>query len=330
MRKIHGVLDQVLDQESGRAIEDKAQKITITAPDGLTTATFVPELGGLGVSITMPDSKHPSGKRELLYLPEDFDWKNPSKVSGGLPICFPICGRLKRDGEEGAYIFDGKRYKMGIHGFATTLPWELLYAETDQLGMRLTYTEETLKIYPFEFEIELHYEIKDGELICRHRYANLSDNQVMCYYAGFHPYFLIDPKRYTKDQVFLCAETSGQFFYNKNLDDIVDSNEIPVTLSAPLSSPDLNEKLFYFNEEAGFEMHFPDGAIIGMDIYNFPGELNPSFPFMQLYHAPEKPFFCVEPWMSHPNALNTQLASHVLFPSEFEEAVFKISMKSWE
>ena len=77
-------------------------------------------------------------------------------------------------------------------------------------------------------------------------------------------------------------------------------------------------------------MHFPDGAIIGMDIYNFPGELNPSFPFMQLYHAPEKPFFCVEPWMSHPNALNTQLASHVLFPSEFEEAVFKISMKSWE
>jgi galactose mutarotase-like enzyme len=305
-------------------------KITISANDGLTSATFIPGCGGLCVSITMPDSKHPSKKRELLYMPEDFNTDQPSKISGGWPLCFPICGRLKRDGEMGAYVFDGKRYKMGIHGFAHLLPWEVLYVEDDQIGMRLTFTEETLKIYPFEFEVELHYEVRAGELYCRHRYANLSEDQVMCYYAGFHPYFLIDPERYQKNQVFLCAETSGEFFYNSDLTDVVDSTDTPVTLSSALSSPELNEKLYYFNGEAGFEIHFPDGAIIGVDIDNFPGEESSSFPFMQLYHDPAKPFFCVEPWMSHPNALNTQLATHVLFPHEFEEATLKISMKSWE
>jgi galactose mutarotase-like enzyme len=326
MGKILNALNEHINQINQTK---KAERITIIAADGLTTATFIPELGALGVSITMPDPKDPSGKRELLYMPQEFDWENPSKISGGLPFCFPICGRLTRGGEDGVYLFDGKRYQMGIHGFAHLGSWEVLYAESDQLGMRLTYNEETLKIYPFEFEVELHYEVKDGELICRHRYANLSDSQVMCYYSGFHPYFLIDPKRYTKDQVFLCAETSGQFFYNKDLNDVLSSDDIPVTLSSALSNPDLNEKLFYFNEEAGFEMHFPDGMIIGMDIGNFPEEFSASLPFMQLYHVPEKPFFCVEPWMSHPNSFNTQLATHVLFPSEFEEAIWTLSMKSW-
>ena len=102
-----------------------------------------------------------------------------------------------------------------------------------------------------------------------------------------------------------------------------------MTLSAPLSTPELNERLFYFDKEAGFELHFPDGTILGLDIDDLDGEEVSSFPFLQLYHRPEAPFFCVEPWMSHPNAMNTQFATHVLFPGEIEEASFRISMKSW-
>jgi galactose mutarotase-like enzyme len=305
-------------------------KITIEAEDGLTTATFAPELGGLMVSLTMPDEKSLQGKRELLYMPEDFDFENPSKISGGFPLCFPICGRLTRDGEEGLYVFDGRRYKMGIHGFAHLFPWEVLYVLKNQIGMRLSFNEKTLEMYPFEFEIELHFEVKNGELICQHRYLNISENQVMPYYSGFHPYFLIDPSRYKKDQVFLCAEVSGEFFYNKALNDVIDSNEEKMTLSAPLSTPSLNERLFYFDKEAGFELHFPDRTILGLDIDDLDGEEVSSLPFLQLYHRPEEPFFCVEPWMSHPNAMNTQFATHVLFPGEIEEASFRISMKSWE
>ncbi len=304
--------------------------IKITAEDGLTTASFAPHLGGLMLSLTLPDPEAPDKKREILYLPEDFDWEKPSKIRGGFPFCFPICGRLMREGEEGVYLFDGRRYRMGIHGFAHEFPWEVLYAEERQMGMRLSYNEKTMEQYPFEFEVELHFEIKEGEILCQHRYLNVSEDQVMPYYAGFHPYFWIDPARYRKDQVFLCAEVSSEFFYNSTLSDIVDSNEKKMTLSMPLSSPDLNERLFYFDREAGFELHFPDRTIIGFDVDNIEGEEGSTLPFMQLYHDPAKPFFCVEPWMSHPNAMNTQFATHVLFPGEVEEASFRISMKSWK
>ena len=305
-------------------------KIKIVAEDGLTSATFVPALGGLLVSLRMPDKNSPDKARELLYMPDDFDWEKPSKISGGFPLCFPICGRLTRSGEDGVYVFDGKRYTLGIHGFAHLFPWEVLYAGKSNIGMRLSHNEETLKNYPFEFELQLHFEVRNGELSCQHRYMNVGESQVMPYYAGFHPYFLIDPSRYKKDQVFLCANVSGEFFYNKALNDVVSSNEEKMTLSAPLSSPGLNERLFYFNQEAGFELHFPDRTIIGMDIEDIEEDEASSLPFMQLYHQPEKPFFCVEPWMSHPNAMNTQFATHVLFPGEIEDASFRISMKSWE
>jgi len=305
------------------------EKILIQAEDGLTSATFVPALGGLGVSMTMPEPKMPGGFRELLYLPEDFSWETPGKISGGFPICFPICGRLSRDGEAGIYLFDGKRYQMGIHGFAHLFPWELLYHEKNRMGMRLSSNEKTLEMYPFSFELELHYEARPGEIVCRHQYINTSEDRVLCYYAGFHPYFYIDPSRYSKDKVIVCAEVSGTFFYNKTLSDIVDSDQTPLSLRSALSNPEINEKLFYLENEGGFELHFPDGAIIGVDFDSFEGEDRPSFPFLQLYHVPEKPFFCVEPWMSHPNAMNTQLATRVLFPGEVDEATLTLTQRSW-
>jgi galactose mutarotase-like enzyme len=62
--------------------------------------------------------------QSLLYLdPETY--ADPQKnVRGGIPILFPICGRLKDD----TYWIGNREYHMPQHGLARRLPWRVLSA----------------------------------------------------------------------------------------------------------------------------------------------------------------------------------------------------------
>jgi len=80
---------------------------------------FVPELGGMGVSLTCETA---TGLRELLWMHNEF-WQEGSTCRyGGWPFLFPICARLERDGDPECYLYRGRRYRMPIHGFASRVP----------------------------------------------------------------------------------------------------------------------------------------------------------------------------------------------------------------
>src|SRR3990167_6286161 len=89
--------------------------VTLTASDGMTKATFVPQRGGTACSIIMPGKQ---GPRERLYLHYFFWDKTIDDLPGGWPFCFPVCARLMRQHQHGAYLYDGKIYHLPIHGFS--------------------------------------------------------------------------------------------------------------------------------------------------------------------------------------------------------------------
>ncbi len=285
------------------AVKEKTNGIdtwTIEAGDGMTRATFVPELGAIGSSLILPG---PDGPRETLFQHEYFWDPDASLTRGGLPFLFPVCGRLERGGKEEAYLYESRWYSMKIHGFAHRLPWKVIAADDPAgLVLELSSNERTREQYPFAFTVRLSLRVEPGRLLCEQTYENHGERSLP-YYAGFHPYFLTPPPDGGKSDVRIELAPERVLAYNASLTDIAGVKSTQPTFPAAVTDPRINEQLLRMGVDKNVNLRFPDGFAIRV---RAEGESDPDmFPYVQLYTMDDKPFFCVEPWMGVPNALNT-------------------------
>lgn len=289
---------------------------TIHSEDNTTSMTLVPERGGFGSSIIMPTKE---GPREMLFL-HDFFWeKEWSSFPGGWPFLFPVCARISRDGTKGIYLYDGKQYELDIHGFGWHMSWEVEDEADDSLTLRLQANEETLKRYPFHFEIVLRYQVEHGQVSCHQMYTNRGHNR-MPYYAGFHPYLSM-PAGDDKAKVTLDFKPIRRFKYNDTLTDIVGEQPI-FNLPTSITNPEILEQLSYLGEDKEVRFKLPCGTKIHLCAEGI--EDRDLFSYLQLYTMADKPFFCAEHWMSFPNALNTCEGVRWLEPGASESGFMKL------
>ncbi len=292
---------------------------TIRSADGGSFVTCVPERGGILTSIVMPGGEAP---RELLYH-HDFLWNETiDDLPGAWPFCFPVCARLERDGQVGVYNYDGQQYHLSIHGFAWQLPWDIELDADDMFTLVLRDNEQTRQQYPFEFEIRLQYKIEDGRLLCRQTYTNRG-NKAMPYNAGFHPYFLTPIPQMGKANVSLNYNPQRRFVYNDRLTDIVGETDCFAT-PVSIATAEINEQLTQVGADKTAFLTFPDGDKIEMTAEGVEDE--DLFPFIQLYTMAEKPFFCIEPWMGQPNAMNSVLGMRWLEPGQSEQGLLHLKL----
>lgn len=296
---------------------EKFEIITITSNDQSTQATFVPARGGAASSIIMPGKQ---GPRELLYLHDTFWDEKIDDLPGGWPFCFPVCARLERQNKRGAYLYDGHVYEMKIHGFAWCERWTVEKAGDDYIILVLRDNEQTRQVYPFSFEVKLKYKVTRARLTCEQTYHNLS-HQPMPYYAGFHPYFLTPPVAGGKNKVQLRYHPTRHLQYNKTFTDIVGEAAL-FTLPTAITDPRINEQLTMVGEDKAIHLEYPDGDKIHLVAE---GIEDPNlFPYIQLYTMTEKPFICVEPWMSFPNAMNSVSGVRWLGPGDREHGLLTL------
>ena len=96
---------------------------------------------------------------ELRLLQEikdgnDYLWNgDPSWWKYCSPILFPIVGKVKN----GKYKVDGKVYELPQHGLGRISEFELVNKATDSVSLKLRYSDETLKVYPYKFELTVSY-----------------------------------------------------------------------------------------------------------------------------------------------------------------------------
>ena len=289
------------------------QTYSIQANDGITRMIFAPEKGGVGISLIMPDDTLPEGKRELLYLPEGVSADNYDRICGGWPFCFPVCARVSRAGKS-QYLYDGQVYDMGIHGFAQYEPWTVLEHKHDEITLQLTDNDRTRAVYPFAFDVRLTYRVSPGELVCEQVYYNPGDGPLL-YAAGFHPYFSIPFDRYRKDDVQFVYYPEVGLQYNEALDDIV-GHRFSIDTPIALTVQGFNEQLAKVGKNKTTSLYFPDGRRLEMTAGPHKSDL---FSFVHIYHQVNEPFFCIEPWTSHPNAINTMGAMRTLQPGMQDE-----------
>ncbi len=100
------------------------------------------------------------------------------------PILFPIVGKLKND----SYNYLGKSYNLPQHGFARDMIFEVEKHEPTFIQFLLKSNEETLKKYPFEFELRLNYKLAEESIIAGYEVTN-TDSKKMFFSIGGHPAF---------------------------------------------------------------------------------------------------------------------------------------------
>ena len=115
---------------------------------------------------------------------EEYIWQGKAEIwSGRSPLLFPVVGRLKDD----QYRLGGKTYSMQKHGFARMSVFETVQKRPDRLTMTLISGEHKAD-YPFDFQLELTYELVGKELRITHRVTNEGTGD-MFFSLGAHPGF---------------------------------------------------------------------------------------------------------------------------------------------
>ena len=287
---------------------------TIRSARGGAAAAIVPELGGMVSSLLLPCA---GVAREVLFLHEWCWDRAATRTRGGIPFLFPICGRLERDGAADTYLYDGARYQLPIHGFSLRMPWRVVAHDApDELVISLSDTAQTRAAYPFKFSVTLRYRITHDRLSCEQTYANHSAVP-MPFYAGFHPYFLTP--RQAKAGVRVAFEAERGLAYNQRLTDVVGARPAP---PSPISvtSARINERLVCAKDGAPAALLFSDGFRLDVSARGIGAPR--LFPYLQFYTMPEKPFFCIEPWMGFPNAMNTVQGARWLAPGRSLRGMF--------
>ena len=135
--------------------------------DKLTVS--VSSLGAELTSIKSPDFE---------YLWQKGIWKDQA------PILFPACGRITNN----TYTYRGKEYKMGIHGFARRMEFDLVEHSESRLVLSLSDTPESRESYPFAFTLTAEYTIEGDTLGAKYTVTN-NDEKPMPFMFGWHPGF---------------------------------------------------------------------------------------------------------------------------------------------
>jgi galactose mutarotase-like enzyme len=277
---------------------------SIYSPSGKSCMRFVPAKGAVACSLQLTCRQQ---THELLYLHDNFWEASYDDLIGGWPFLFPICARLERNQQSGVYLYAGKTYQLPIHGFAPYLPWEVIPSQqTDSISFVLRDNQQTYQQYPFKFEVMLRYQIEEASIRCSQRITNL-DDKVMPYYAGFHPYFFIPVD---KSLARLHYQPQTRYQYNARLTDIVGSEALTQQTSI-LSAPSLNEQLCLLHPDAApIQLELPEYTL-NLQTHGSSADEN-LYPYLQTYHNAAQAFFCIEPWMSFPNAMNSVLGARYL------------------
>ncbi|MFP1649377.1 aldose 1-epimerase family protein [Enterococcus mundtii] len=265
-----------------------------------------------------------SKEHDLEYI-----WQGDPKYWGRhAPVLFPIVGRLKND----QYVYQGKTYSMGQHGFARDMDFEVAEHEQERAKFVLKSTPETKENYPFDFELALVYELGGDGITVHYQVENIGEEE-MYFSIGGHPAFNVPLEEGLTFEDFYLA-----FSPRKS------------RLRLPLAGPfiDMEQKTIGQTNTnlALFRELFDQDALVfetrGLNAYSIRSEKSShsvtlsykDMPYVGIWspYPKEAPFVCIEPWFGIADTVDSngqlnekaginQLGAHELFKTKYSITV---------
>ena len=204
------------------------------------------------------------------------------------PILFPIVGTLKNN----TYTIDQKEYQLSRHGFARDMEFQLIEKTENSAVFSLESNPETLKKYPFEFELQLIYSLEKTSLNIEYIVINKSDRK-MPFSIGAHPAIALPENfenysfKFEKEELLKFNLLENDLISNKT--EVLKTSDNLVRLNYKLFENDAlvfktlesNSLTILENEKPYIEVDFED------------------FPSLGIWTKDQAPFVCIEPWFGY-------------------------------
>jgi len=244
--------------------------------------------GGLSAEID-PVGAQLSTLRSAAGL--DLLWNgDPSIWSGRAPLLFPIVGALAG----GAYRLGSATYDMSRHGFARGTRFDLIDSDRANALFRLTATDDTLRKYPFRFELDVHYGLEGTTLTVTALIRNLGPEDMPASF-GFHPGFAWPlPFGRPREAHFIEFESAEPAPVRRlNRDGLLAPDLYPT----PVEDRCLRLEDALFRDDALiFDAVRSRALTYGAEAGPRLRLSFPDTPYLGVWTKPGAPFICIEPW----------------------------------
>ena len=241
-------------------------------------------------------SIHPKGAELQSIFHKDhqteYMWGGDPAIWGKhSPLLFPIVGTLK----DNTYYYNGKPYHLPRHGFARDREFAVEKQADNAITFLLRSDEDSLKVFPFAFELRIGYSIEGDTLTTTYAVTN-PDKTPLYFSVGGHPAFKVP----------LASGTSYTDYYLE-FDHTEKAPRWPISKDGliertPQALLDNTKKLpltreLFAKDALVFKGLHSTGVTLRSDrtqrgfTMQFPG-----FPFLGIWAAPGADFVCIEPW----------------------------------
>lgn len=226
-----------------------------------------------------------SDKREYMWHGDKQFWGRTS------PILFPVVGGLKNK----KYRWNGKEYEMGQHGFARDMEFAVKENTKDSIWFALKANEETKKCYPFDFSLELGYQLEKQTVRVLWKVTNEGTGE-MPFSIGGHPAFMCPILENTKqtdyylkfdtDEVLQCDVIEDGLIGNTLKEYKLEDGYLKITSDLF----DMDALVPEHNQAQEVSLCLPDKKPYVTVRFDAPlfGVWSPA--------KKEAPFICIEPW----------------------------------
>ena len=231
----------------------------------------------------------------------DYLWEgDPAFWGKHSPVLFPIVGTLK----EGRYEYNKQTYQLSRHGFARDMDFTLLTHSDTAISLSLQQTAATLEVYPFYFELRIHYRIEENRLHVQYEVIN-QDEKTLWFSIGAHPAFKLP----------LVKGTSYED-YNLCFNEFENTGRYPLTEAGLLAE---DPKIFLQNtDELPLKKSlFYEDALVFKTLQSSSIKIESDktdhgltvdfkgFPYMGIWSAKDADFVCIEPWLGITDSVNS-------------------------
>ena len=214
----------------------------------------------------------------------EFIWGGNTDIwYGQSPILFPIIGRLLDD----KYRLNDKEYTMPKHGIVRKKPFKLIDKTENSLKFIQSDDEESLKEYPYHFDLIVEFKITDNGLSVTHTVVNKNDC-IMYYSFGAHPAFNCEIGDYLE-----FSENEELLTERIDHDSILIEEKFPVNIDG--NKLTITENLF--DDDALILSGYKSKSIsLKSNNHNRVVKFNFDSPLLGIWAKPGAPYVCIEPW----------------------------------
>jgi galactose mutarotase-like enzyme len=200
------------------------------------------------------------------------------------PVLFPIVGKLKDD----SYTLNNTKYSLSRHGFARDFEFKLVKQSEKLATFSLIQNSETLYKYPFNFELEITYELQKTTLTISYSIKNNALHK-MPFNIGAHPAFSIT----TIEDYSLVFDNDTSLITHELQDGLLSekTKEIGFENNTLILSYELFKKdalIFKNIKSRTVTLINKNNPIVTIDLKDFP--------HLGIWTNRDAPFICIEPW----------------------------------